>query len=73
MGAYPGRDFKMADLVRYVLDGRDVSLKEKRAIRKGTLRALEALSGTGCVLIRPPRASRGGYAKYRWVDHIRKP
>jgi len=68
MGAYPGRDFKMVELVTYVLGDQEADLRTKRAVRKGALRAIEALSSTGCVLVRPPRASRGGYAHYRWKE-----
>lgn len=66
MAAFPGRDFKMAHVVNYVIDGKEINLREKRAVRKAVIRAITALSSTGCVLIRPPRASRGGYANYRW-------
>lgn len=67
MGAYPGRDFKMAELVGHVAAGRALDLRQKRAVRKATLRAVEALASTGCVLVRPPRAARGGFAHYRWM------
>lgn len=68
MGAWPGRDFKMNDLVGYIANGRALELREKRAVRKATLRAVEALAKTGSLIVRPPRASRGGYAHYRWRD-----
>jgi hypothetical protein len=68
MGAYPGRDFKMVEIVNYVTGDRDTDVRKKRAIRKGALRAIEALQSTGCLLVRPPRASRGGYAHYRWRE-----
>lgn len=66
MGAFPGRDFKMADLVGYIANGRQLELREKRAVRKAAHRAVDALASTGCILVRPPRASRGGFAHYRW-------
>jgi hypothetical protein len=66
MAAFPGRDFKMAHVVTYVVDGRQMDLREKRAVRKAVLRAIDALAATGCILVRPPRASRGGFAHYRW-------
>jgi hypothetical protein len=68
MAAFPGRDFKMAYLVGYVANGRTLDLREKRAIRKAVHRAVDALASTGCILVRPPRASRGGFAHYRWRD-----
>lgn len=66
MGAFPGRDFKMVELVGYIANGRKMDVREKRAVRKAALRAIDALSSSGCVLVRPPRATRGGYAHYRW-------
>ncbi len=64
MAAYPGRDWKMKEIVRYVdpvAEG-----KHRQRLRIGVIRVLHALSDTGAVLIRPPRASRGGTALYRW-------
>ncbi|MDB5966480.1 MAG: hypothetical protein JWQ72_2980 [Polaromonas sp.] len=58
----------MAEFVRYVAAGRTLSEKDKRTFRKGVLRALETLRESGCVLVRPPKASRGGFAKYRWNE-----
>lgn len=66
MAAYPGRDWKMSELVRYVSDGKELDLRARRAVRKGVLRALDALAATGCVLVRPPSVKRGGFAVYRW-------
>lgn len=66
MAAFPGRDFKMIDLVRYAANGRTLDNRGKRALREGVLRAVKALAGTGAVLIRPPSQQRGGYAVYRW-------
>ena len=68
MSPYPGRDFRMVEIVRYVAKGREMTLKQKRALRKGVLRAIEALRTSGCVLTRPSKASRGGFAKYRWNE-----
>jgi hypothetical protein len=66
MGAYPGRDFRMVQIVRYVANGRTLDLKERRAARKAVLRALEALVASGSVLLTPPTASRGAPVFYRW-------
>jgi hypothetical protein len=68
MAAYPGREWKMAQLVRHCTAARVMTIKETRANRKAVLRALEALAVTGAVLVRPPSAARGGYAHYRWRD-----
>jgi hypothetical protein len=66
MGAYPGREFRMSNLVKYVSGSRKHTLKERHAIRKSVLRALDALVESGSVLKSPPSAVRGGYVKYRW-------
>lgn len=67
MGAYPQRDWRAREIINYVSRGRELSLREKQAMRKAVLRALQALSDVGVIVIRPPRAIRGGYAQYRWV------
>lgn len=69
MGAFPGRDFRMVAIVRYVADGRQLDLKGRRALRKAVLRVLESLEESGSILVRPPRAMRGGYALYQWRKH----
>lgn len=66
MAAYPGRDWRMVEVIRYVARGRELQLREREAIRKAVRRALEALSDAGMVLVRPPSKRRGGYACYRW-------
>lgn len=66
MGAYPGRDFRMVELVRYVGNGRELDLRSKRAMRKAVLRVLGYLAGAGVVLVRPPASQRGGLTTYRW-------
>jgi len=66
MAAFPGRDFKMAEIVRYVAGGKSLDWNEKRAAQRAVQRALSAMSEAGVILIRPARMSRGGFALYRW-------
>ena len=66
MGAYPGRDFRMAHIVRYVTNNREMNLKERRAARKAILRVLEAFIENGTVAKLPPTAERGAPVFYRW-------
>lgn len=66
MGSYPGRDFRMVEIVRYVTNGRTLDLKGRRSLRRGVLRVVLALSESGSVLIDPPQHTRGGFAHYRW-------
>lgn len=64
MAAYPGRDFRMREIVRYAMRGRETNQRHK--IRVGVARVLLELERSGAILRRPPRAARGGYAEYRW-------
>lgn len=66
MAAYPGRDFRMVQIVRYVTANKPMDLKARRTARKAVLRALEAFVETGSVLIKPPSASRGAPVFYAW-------
>lgn len=63
---YPGRAFRMSEIVRYVSSGRSLDLKGRRAMRKAVLRVLAALADSQHVEIRPPRAVLGGPAFYAW-------
>lgn len=66
---YPGREFRMVQIVRYVANGRPLDLKARRAMRKGVLRVLAALAESKLILVRPAKASRGGPAMYAWRKH----
>ncbi|MES2187966.1 MAG: hypothetical protein V4505_25670 [Pseudomonadota bacterium] len=67
MQPYPGRRFKMRQLVGYVMrSGRD-DPKAKAAARQAVLRALDSLAYTGHVEI-TGAAARGGGAEYAWHD-----
>ncbi len=65
MGPFPGRGWKMADIVRYISRGRDLSLQERRAIRKGVARVIESLVEAGCVTVQDAE-KQGSYAVYSW-------
>lgn len=64
MSAYPGRDFRMIEIVRYV----GAPKHERHKVRVGVSRVLQALQESGLILVRPPSHARGGYALYRWID-----
>jgi len=66
MAAFPGRDFKMAEIVRYVAGGRKLDRRGTEAVRRSTRNALHTMQETGVILVRPPTALRGGFALYRW-------
>lgn len=63
MSAYPGRDFRMAEIVRYV--NPKATTTEKHNLRRAVLRVMDTLEDTGAILKRPAKTS-GGYAEYRW-------
>lgn len=65
MASYPGRDFRMIEIVRYVCPAPE-STEARHAVRIAVSRVLLSLSDCGTILIRPPRVARGGYALYRW-------
>ena len=66
MAPYPGREFKMADLVRGATGARELTVKERTAARQGVLRAINALIDHGQVLRRPSRPGIRNAAVYRW-------
>ena len=66
MGAFPGRDFRIGDVISYVRNGRELTDKQARAMREGVSRALQALSETGTVIVVRPFTNQRGWAYYRW-------
>lgn len=64
MSAYPSREFRMIEIVRYCCPN-PKDQKERRAVHRGVHRVVEGLQDTGSVTV--GRASRnGGYGTYRW-------
>ena len=63
MGAYPGRGFKMREIVRYVHP--TAGLAERQTIKKAVQRALLALELTGVIAVQRPKAS-GSCALFIW-------
>nr|WP_321302610.1 hypothetical protein [Alcaligenes faecalis] len=50
MGAHPGRQFRMAQIVRHVTKGLEVSTTSRQAVRVGVRRVLESLIENGQVV-----------------------
>jgi hypothetical protein len=63
MGAYPGRDFKMLEILRYVGYSRILEIKKQRAMRLAVYRVLKQLEESGSILVRK-RARTA--VMYRW-------
>ena len=66
LAAYPGREFRMIQIVRHVADGRTASTVEWERIRKGVRRVLVSLQESGQVQFHSPRERTGTYILYRW-------
>ena len=64
MQQHPGEDFRMVAIIRQAIPPTECYHR----VRIGVYRAMKALAGCGAVIIRPHRASRGGYALYRWNE-----
>ena len=64
LGAYPGRDFRMLHICRYII-GKSPDHKRRKAVREAVRVVLIALEESG-VLERTPATKNGGYALYRW-------
>lgn len=65
MAAYPGRTFRLGDLVRHVSRGRHLTQQEKTRLERGVQRAMAALHETGSVIIREPLPGCHG-RDYQW-------
>ena len=47
MAAFPGRDFRIGDVIRYVRNGKDQTACQVRAMREAVVRVLAAFESTG--------------------------
>ncbi|GAB1830090.1 hypothetical protein [Achromobacter xylosoxidans] len=67
MAAYPGRQFRMQELVRYV-DPRAAG-NDRHRIRTGVQRVLDQLAEVG-TLEKREAGERGSFALYSWVEKV---
>jgi len=65
MAAYPGRPFRLVELVRHVSRGQQLSRTERTRLERGIQRAMDALRTAGSVLIEEPAVGQHG-RKYLW-------
>lgn len=68
MGAYPGRSFRVGELVRHVTHGRTLAARERDAVRKAIQRVLDALLSAGSIQVTEAAEQRGGFFSYS-VSH----
>jgi hypothetical protein len=66
MGAFPGRDFRIGDVISYVRNGRELTDKQARAMREAVARVLAALEESGSIIVVRPFTNQRGWAYYRW-------
>ncbi len=66
MAAYPGRDFKMIELVRHATGARELGPRERERERKAVIRVLAQLTEAGHILRRPTRSGVRNALCYRW-------
>lgn len=64
LAPYPGRDFRMNAIVRYVV-GASSDHRTRKAVREGVRQVMKYLCETGMVDVTPAKG-RGGFALYRW-------
>jgi hypothetical protein len=64
MGAYPGRGFKMREIINYVAP--TAIGRSRHAIRRGVLRVIDELVACESVDRYPPHAVRGESTVYTW-------
>ncbi len=63
MAAYPGREFRMAEILRHVARGRVLQVHERNAARQAVLRVLNQLIDGGQIT---KQASTEKSAYYTW-------
>jgi fructose-1,6-bisphosphatase/sedoheptulose 1,7-bisphosphatase-like protein len=64
MGAYPGREFRMAGIVRYIV-GKTADARRKKACTEAVRRVLQALKDSGAIEIKEAECN-GAPATYTW-------
>ena len=64
LAAFPGREFRMVEIVNHVARGRPGSKQQRNRYRQGVRRVMLALIDAKVAEFKP--ASRGGTTLYRW-------
>lgn len=64
LAAYPGKQFRMVELVRYVAKGVPKTKQDRDRCRKGVLRVVRVLAEEGFVDIRA--GPKGSFGSYSW-------
>jgi hypothetical protein len=69
MAAYPGRKFRMLELVNYIA-GRHADHRAKKQVRMGASRVLQMLEESGHIDVEA-QSGRGAAALYAWRSSFR--
>lgn len=69
LAAYPGREFRMIQIVRHVSGARPLSIRQRNAVRQGVLRVLESLEESGQIQRKEEAANSILYAWHSKVRH----
>ncbi|MBB5508140.1 hypothetical protein [Paraburkholderia atlantica] len=64
MAAYPGRQFRMLEIVNYIA-GRHAEQREKKQVRMGVWRVIQMLEESGHIDVEA-QSGRGAAARYAW-------
>lgn len=64
LAAFPGREFRMVEIVNHVARGRPGSKQQRNRYRQGVRRVILALIDAKVAEFKPAR--RGGTTLYRW-------
>lgn len=66
LAAYPGRAFKMIQIVRHVAEGKPANAREWERVRKGVRRVLDSLEESGQIGSNRLSVMNGEPGLYRW-------
>ena len=65
MGAYPGRDFRIKEIINYVKNGRELTPRARQSMHVAVFRVLRELEQSQSIEVRRTDKN-GGYSVYRW-------
>lgn len=68
LAPYPGREFRMRQIVNYVAP-KKADERERKRVQMAVYRVLQALAETGSVVIKE-RSSNGSAATYSWAIFV---
>lgn len=64
MGSYPGREFRIKEIINYARNGRNLTPKARRSMHVAVFRVLRELEQSQTIEVE--RSQNGRYSIYRW-------